>query len=312
MTAHVWELLERPYRHYTCDGSKTTPSGLKIGSVTQVLGTLDKPALPGWAANVTGAGCLELARPGTPWRRCMACWNVTLDAVCQGVKKGEDRKDPNAPLCLTPTRPYRLPKTAPAFMADVRRAGLDHNSTRDEAAFRGTTVHEIFERWVKEGAIPNPHDYRPEWQGYVRAVSKWILHMVAARAKFEVAELIVGSTTHGFAGTCDTVAITESNGQRIRWDLKTSRQCYAKTHFRQLGAYELASVEMGLEPTDDLAIVVLRPDGTFKASFASEVEWDTTPGESFLRVLRVWRDDQPLIKHEDAEYKARRAEEKGK
>src|SRR5687767_15752705 len=48
------------WRHYRCDGEMETPSGLKIASVTQILGTLDKSALVGWAANTDIAAVFEL------------------------------------------------------------------------------------------------------------------------------------------------------------------------------------------------------------------------------------------------------------
>jgi hypothetical protein len=268
-----WELLSKPYRHYTCNGSKTTPSGLKIGSVTQVLGVLDKPALVGWAANVTAEGAWTLAQ------------------------------NPR----------YKMPRHWRGLLADIKAAQLDATSVRDAAADRGTSIHKMFEDFANEGIVPNPASQPDEWRGYVRSLAAYLIECSKNRERIESAELIVGSLRYGFAGTCDTVAVTVGpDGKRVRRDFKSAKQCYARTHFRQLAAYELAAVEMGDEPCDELAIIVLHDDGTFRTCLTSEVEWAVSPEQSFLNVLQVWRDDQPLKKHEDAEYKARRDRAKAK
>lgn len=238
----------------------------KVASVTQVLGVLDKSdALVGWATNLT----------------------------CEGIHK------------LVRRRGYEIPGHWRQLQGDLRAAGLDHKSATGEAALRGTTIHKMFEDWVNERKIPNANEHPEAWRGYIRALASWLMAMTDAGADFEVAEVIVGSARHGFAGTCDTVAVTQGkDGQRVRWDLKTSRQVYARSHFRQLAAYELASVEMGYEPTDKQAIVVLRGDGTH------DVGWSFATAQDFLNVLQVWRDEQPFKQAENAAYKARREHEK--
>lgn len=260
-----WELRTKPYRHYRYDGKATTPSGLKIASVTQILGVLDNPALIGWAANVTAEGAWKLMR------------------------------DPK----------FEVPKTWRALQAELKKRGLDHRSTTRDAQDRGTTVHQMLEDWIKERKIPSVQGHPEHWHGYVRAITAYILWAQGQGVEFESSETIVGSLEYGYAGTCDTVTVTRgSDGKRTREDLKTSRQVYARKHFRQLEGYEHAAVEGGAEPTDERWIVALHLDGTF------ERVRSIATAKDFLNVVAVWRDDQPLKKHEDDTYKAKRKREK--
>lgn len=279
---HVWTFHEpgdgtgARWRHYRCDGKTETPNGLKIASVTQILGVLDKGALVGWAANKSIEGCWALAG-----------------------QKGYRR-----PRDLVKTKRDGTEYTVPGWRVlqqKLKAAGLDHNTTRDEAAFRGTSIHTLHEEYVKHGTVPNAANYPAEWGGFIQAYAKWLVRMRQRGASFESVEQIVGSATHGFAGSCDTVAvITRGDGARERWDFKTSKQVYARTNFRQLAGYELADVEMGGEPTDEQWIAVLRENGDLVTARSMEGP------ESFLEVLAVWRRDQPLNKIDDAAYKARR------
>jgi hypothetical protein len=314
---HVWTFHEpplAPYRHYRCDGLTETLSGLHIVSVTQVLGTLSKDNLVPWAANTDIEACFTLARRGTPYRRCPSCNGVTLAAVCDKVIKGKKGKkgrktlpdEPDQPdfVCGADTERYRLPFHWRQLQADIKSAGLEHDVKRDEAAFRGTSIHALHEEWVNEHHVPVAADYRAEWAGYIQAYAKWLLMMTKRGATFESVEQIVGSTEYGFAGSCDTVAIVAGkDGKRERWDFKTSKQVYARTNFRQLAGYELADVEMGNEPTDEQWIAVLRADGEFIPAKS------TATAKDFLNVLAVFRDDQPFIKIDDAAYRARRKED---
>lgn len=282
--------FEKPWRAYTVDARPAAdrdtfyhpwttkePWG-RVPSVTGVNGVLDKSRpLVAWATNVTYNGCAHLARTFGP-------------PPAQMAAEGDEARV-GAMVLKRTTKHYKI----------------DHQGITKEAQLRGSTVHRIGEDWVNEGIFPNLKDYPPAWHGYIRAIAKFLS---AHGEGLAVAEEITGSVVHGYAGTCDTVATTTFGDARVRLDYKTSKQTYARTHFRQLGAYELGAVEGGDDPCDRLAIVILGSDGEFSISFADEVEWRTTPADAFLRVLDVWRDEQPLKKHEDAAYKARIARER--
>ena len=271
--------FESPWRAYTVDArADNTPDTFRHPW------TFDEPY--GRVPSVTGVnGVLDKSGPLVGW-----AVNVTCEGGWQMVRDG-----------------YKMPGHWRTFQTDMRDAGLDHRSVTKEAQLRGTSVHKIGEDWVNEGKFPNLADYPEAWRGYVRAIAKFLS---AHGEGLSVAEQITGSVKHGFAGTCDTVAVATFGDHTVRCDYKTSKQVYARSHFRQLGAYELGAVEGGDEPTDRLGVVILGADGEFSIHYADEVEWRTTPADSFLRVLDVWRDEQPLKKHEEATYKARKAREK--
>lgn len=320
---HLWEFFdadqhpEHRWRHYRLNGERTTPNGLEIVSVTTALGALAKPFLVGWAANLDTEGAFTLAQPGTPWRRCKKCSGVTLDSECSRTIKGKKGKkgrktmpdEPDQPdyPCDGKTGPYRLPRHWRGLVDDLKTAHLWHDTVRDDAAIRGTEIHEIHENYVRHGTVPDASKYPESYRGYVMAMIRYIIWCEKRGEVPESVEQVVGSATHGFAGACDTVAVsTGRDGKRSRRDFKTSKRPYAKSHFRQLGAYDGAAVEMGNAPCDELVVVILDGvAGEFRATYSSEVEWPEGGAyQSFLNVLQVWRDNQPLEAHEDATYRA--------
>lgn len=311
MSAHVWTFHDAHgdnnpeckcsahWRHYRCDEKMETPSGLKIASVTQVNGVLDKSRpLMAYAANVTIEGALILARPNN-YRRCRKCYTVTLESVCVNVV-GEDGE-----TCGGHTYKYRLPDEPWKLRNDLKSAGLSHDAKTKDAQDRGTTVHKMREDYVNLGVIPNPDGEPEHWRGYVQSMARYIMDTERAGEVAESVETIIGSVTHGFAGRCDEVIVSIGrDGKRRRRDFKTSKQAYARTHFRQIEAYEGGAVEMGEPPTDVREVVILQADGDY------EIVPSTATYQQFLNVLTVWRDDQPLAKHEDATYRARVKREK--
>lgn len=286
------------WRHYEYDGQLVVPNGLAICSVTQALSVLDKSRpLMAYASKTTSAGALRLATE--KWWRC-----INFKGKCKLALV--PLKDDGACVeCGQSMRAYRLPDAGWKFQRDIRGAGLDHESKTDDAAKRGTYTHKINEDWVAHRKVPNPADAPEAWRGWVTAMAKYIMDSERAGETPESSEGIVGSATYGYAGTCDTVAIARGrDGKRTRRDFKTSKQAYARSHHRQLMAYEIAAVEMGDEPTDEQEVVILLENGDYY------FDKSTAEPKDFLNVLQVWRDDQPFVKLEDAQYKARVAREK--
>lgn len=316
--------FESPYWSYCLDARPDTtgygehshpwtidePYG-RVPSVTGILGVLDKSGpLVGWATNIT----------------CEAAWKIGInptsrtitEPIVLGLQKNADEIAEEKPGIAKWLRGraaaierdgYFMPTNWRQFQRELGYAGLDHHSVVKEAQLRGTEVHQIGEDWVNEGKFPVLKDYASNRQGFVRAISRFLADHGEG---LSVAEQIVGSARHGYAGTCDTVAVATFGDSSVRVDYKTSKSVYARSHFRQLGAYELGAVEGGNAPTDRQAIVILGADGEYSIHFADEAEWRDGPGESFLRLLDVWRDEQPLRRHEDATYRARRAKGRAK
>lgn len=274
----------------------TTPNGMRLAFFEKpwraytINGEFDHPWTPeepwGRVPSVTGVlGVLDKSGPLVGW---------ATNLTCEGMWTLFQRPD------------FTLPSHWRGLQKELAKAGLDHRSATSEAQLRGSGIHKIGEDWVNEGKMPRPSDYPEAWQGYVRAIAGFLADW---RGDFQLAEQITGSATHGYAGTCDTVAVvTGTDGERVRLDYKTSRQVYARSHFRQLEAYELAAVEGGEEPTDRRAIVCLYSTGTHEIAY---VPPEHMGPRAFLNTLAVWRDEQPLKRLEDEAYKARRVRERG-
>lgn len=278
---------EKPYWSYTVGlhpdeekhshpWSAAEPWG-RVPSVTGILGVLDKSRpLMVWSTRVTWEAAARLTQTYGP-----------PPGLAVKVKESDN---------LT-QRAAILRNTAQAYE-------LDHDSVTSEAQLRGSSIHKIGEDWVLHGKFPVISTFRPEWRGYVRAIARFLGEW---KGEFQMAETITGSVAHGYAGTCDTVAVvTGTDGLRARLDYKTSRQVYARSHFRQLEGYELAAVEGGEPATDRRGIVCLYPNGEYEIAYVPD---DCMGPRAFLNTLAVWRDEQPLKKLEDVAFKARKARE---
>lgn len=265
--------FEKPYWAYTIDGEFEHPWTLdepwgRVPSVTGIIGVLDKSRpLMGWASNVTYEACSYLTRTF-------------------GAPPSQHAADNDGGVLKRTAKDYKI----------------DHTSVTSEAQLRGSSIHEIGENWVKHGAFPVLSEYPEQWRGYVRGIAKFL---ASWKGTFQMAEQITGSAIHGYAGTCDTVAIvTGTDGRRERLDYKTSRQVYARSHFRQLEGYELAAVEGGEEPTDRRGVVCLYDNGDYEVGYVPDEHACPT---AFLNTLAVWRDEQPLKKLENKAYRSRLA-----
>ena len=231
---------EKPHRHYKINGER-------VASVTQVLDVIDRPALKWWGMKVGVAGVLELVR------------EHNLRPEFSSVE--EIVGTTGAPGLLTQHK-------------------LTVNHVREQAAARGTRVHDALEVWSHNRVRPNPLDYPEEERGYIRGLLTFIDEISPEPDGIEV---MVGSVTHEFAGRCDllralvreprigTVAI-DKEGNALRGiipagryllDLKTSASIYDEAML-QVEGYEGASVECGWEPTDFRAVVRVSEDGRYE------------------------------------------------
>jgi len=236
--------------------------------VTEVLGVLDKPALPWWGMKIGVQGVLEL------------------------IREGEIGKLNGNPV-LTNGGDYHvaLPETVVALLTQHK---LTVNHVRDKAGDRGTSVHNALEVFLETGKMPDPSMYHDEQAGYITGLVGF-LDDVGSLCDVE-AEVMVGSKDHGFAGRFDlrcligeTELCTNAKKEtreffpagRVLFDLKTSSGVYESHHF-QLSAYELASFECGYPETDYQAVVRVTLDGTY------EVIRNRSTAEDFLAVKSVY------------------------
>lgn len=228
--------------------------GEKVPSVSSILGCLDKPALPWWGMKIGVQGVLELFR--------------------------QEALRSTRPL---PGQTFAIVDTAfePVDSDRVVRLLTEHkltvNHVRDKAGERGTTVHDALEAWAATGAKPDPKVYPDEQRGYVEGL---LLFLNEHAVEPEATEIIVGSTTHGFAGRYDLRCWLATEPTLL--DLKTSGSVYLE-HFLQLEAYEGAGVECGYEPTANRVVLRVAADGSY------ELRESPATYDDFLAVLACYR-----------------------
>lgn len=120
---------------------------------------------------------------------------------------------------------------------------------RDDAAKRGTEVHDFAERYIKGEAIDVPAELVGHVESCAAFIEDWKIKPV-------LVEAVVGSREHRYAGKLDLIA-DSANAPRSIFDYKTSRSgIYFETAF-QVAAYAFAEFhgEHGDEsPMADLAI----------------------------------------------------------
>lgn len=128
MTVPVVTYDEGPPRKYTVNGEK-------VPSVTQILGVLDKPALPWWGMTTGVTGICKLRDLGVeiPW------------------------DDPEGITKL------------------LTEHKLTVNHVRDAAATRGQSIHAALEQWVTEQEVPALGDFPMEDRRYVQALASFLL-----------------------------------------------------------------------------------------------------------------------------------------
>lgn len=294
------EYFDAKHRYTLNDNWVPSPSG--------ILGVLDKPALPPWAANITRDGAWELIRKDRSTRWLKRTLGDNFRPFMEMVQKGkrpvgtDNEQYAAAKRVLRPdTRePYMLPHRWDEFCADLKVFKLRHYDVTSGAQDRGTRVHAALEDWIDRGKVPNPSEFPKQERGYVRGLTKWLIDW---QPSFQFSELMVGSVVHGFAGRLDTVAripleslptgelkrlpAGTDDGQ-VMIDLKTSKGVYPRSHFRQLSGYELAAVECGFTPTVAQGVLRVGEDGEY------QVVWSVGKPEHFLNCLAVWHDNREL------------------
>ena len=166
---------------------------------------------------------------------------------------------------------------------------------RDEAANRGTEVHDFAERIVKGEEVDVPEALVGHVESAIAFLEEWQIEPV-------LVEAVVGSRRHQYAGKLDLVADSR-NAPRAIFDYKTSKSgIYAETAY-QLSAYANAEFygERGDEkPMVDLGIeaaygVHVRADGydVYPLKFGDDVFAEFVhlreSGEIIQRATGDWR-----------------------
>lgn len=226
--------------------------GEEVPSVSTILdATLPKPALTWWGFRVGMAAVVEMCKLG----------KVSWPALC-GLTFNEVKDNlPVQPVFMPNDKKRSKPRTLLEHFAILLK--LHPNAIRDEAGTRGTSIHEALVQ-LGMGVIPDvwgaqspfPPDDRPAVAGLVR----WFLDQ---EPEFVHQEQIVASKRHGYAGRFDLI-VRRPNGKLAMVDLKTSKNMYPDSHFRQLKGYEIAWLENGGEPVDELIVLHVDHQGDYR------------------------------------------------
>lgn len=259
----------------------------EVPSVTTVLDVLAKDALTWWGMKVGAQGVVTLVNIGL--LRMAQTANGASVLTCVGPTG-----DGQSGLVVAGT---------PQIVELLKQCKLTTNDVRDAAGDRGQSVHDAFEAWAKDGVAPDPAFYPPAEQGYVEGLRRFIEESGARALSNEVA---VASIKHGYAGRYDVsieypdevevvVHHTPVRGEQRASlepgiyldDLKTSKDVY-DSHFKQLEAYEGASIECGYDPTKGRGVIHVDSEGRYKRVPSPAVFAD------FKAALGVWRADQSL------------------
>jgi hypothetical protein len=271
------EYSAKPRRYYRVNG-------IEVPSVTTVLNALHKD-LSTWGMKIGIAGAIRLFEMGQ------------LQAVIDQVEDGKFK---------TILRAGALEASVDSVLPLLKEFGLNNKSVLEDASDRGQAVHDSFELWCKTGALPNPDDFGEREAGYVESLANFIVDLDATP---EGTEVMVGSAEHGYAGRFDvrlrvdtpaTVCVhytPKGRGDRYEEipvgsylsDVKTSKDVYPFSHFRQLEAYEHAAIEGGYTPTDGRYVIQLSPHGKYKY-VRSQATF-----EDFLDALRIHQSNERIL-----------------
>lgn len=284
-TPHV-TFHEKPYRHYKVNG-------LKVPSVTQVIGLLDKPALKHWAQREAVNGVAALARQYGADDAIFRNAERLEHAILQSGREINAQTFVELYTAQDCSMPWDQPHN---ILRLLKQSEESINAAMKRAQQRGVAIHEVWETYAKTGELPDVEKFPEEHHGYLRATAAFITKF---RPKFTQAEVVVGSAQHEFGGRLDFLAHIERGDQFGLLDLKTNAKgrVYLTTHSLQVEAYGLAARECGIDTGDFRAIVAIGADGSYelKRSIASE--------DDFLSLRRTYGVIKPLL---DAERKASR------
>lgn len=194
-----------------------------LDGVTGILKVLDKPALPWWGMRIGIAGIVTLLE-----------------------RLGPDFPDTSDEI---------------AAMLDIEQLLKDHkltvNHVKEDAGARGSAAHDQLEEYAVNDRLLRPSKAPVAAQGYLRSAA---MMLAETKPEYLASEVMVWSREHWYAGTFD--AIVRYLGDLELWDYKSSKNGY-ETHALQMGAYERARRELGLEPIRKGRVVLLTADGDF-------------------------------------------------
>lgn len=191
-----------PEKHiYKLDGKRVP------GVTTLIGGGIPKPALVGWSARTVAQFVEDNPLTIEQWR-------------------GEDSPTEGNPRGLS-ALVYNLAKVP--------------TQKRDDAALRGTEIHDLGQRYLEGEAVDIPPAHEQEVLGLVDFIEAWELEPL-------IVEHSLASRAHRYAGRVDFIGTSPylNGGKPVLIDWKTSNNVYGDTAL-QAAAYAMAEFHV----TDD-------------------------------------------------------------
>lgn len=243
--------------------------GRLLSGVTSVIdGTSSKSNLIGWAANMAVDFIEQNAE--------------VLDVIDPSGHEADK------PVVVT------IYKTNSEALKEARTA---YAKKRDKAGQKGTDTHALVEDAINLCLKNNAGKFMPGADYGVTPFTNWALEN---DVQFIAAEQRLYSEAHGFAGTCDFVAIVD--GKLTIGDLKTYPKMWSADAFIQMGAYSVAWTEMtGERPEQSVVVKMCDPEDERLKKYGGKafavyprfaLEEDE---EMFLTRLRMYRYNEAFV-----------------
>lgn len=176
----------------------------------------------------------------------------------------------------------QLPASLDAAYEAAKQTDHAPHRALKKAGSRGTDVHEVAEKLLTDGTLPNLPPGTEADEKFIDALVKWYEAHKVASWEIVAVEARLFSTEHLFAGTTDFIA--KRGDTYIVGDFKTSKAIY-DSHLIQTAAYAHAAREMGLIPDGapvEQQVIRLGADGQF------EVQRSAHTIDDFAAVLKVF------------------------
>jgi hypothetical protein len=160
-------------------------------------------------------------------------------------------------------------------------------NTKNAAALRGTTIHELGERLAHGKVVDVSDDNRGPVEAYARWLDRWDIQPIAT-------EVAVANTQYRYGGTADLFAYIGKLDVTAAIDLKTSKGVYTETAL-QLTGYVRCDLwqpdgpdsEQAMPVFEETYVAHIRPDSVDLLP----AECDDEAFTQFLYCLAMARDD---------------------
>lgn len=235
--------------------------GKKLTGVTTVLGTIAKPNLLQWYADMA-VGNLGWLNPkyNTPEKA-----QEAASKELEGIKALDTVQ----------------------WVERLSQARLAANNRKEDTADLGSRVHSWIENFINAKIAntqpPALTDNDSDIADICRKFTEWAYENVD---KFLESEKKMYSRNLWLAGTVDFTFIAK-DGRKYVGDIKTANAIYDRTYFAQTAAYRIMLEEMGEKDFAGSWIVRCGKDGSFEALASYDFETDKTIFESAYNLYRL-------------------------